>query len=313
MPASSSTLTPPLASGVARLGFGELPLPALKARYGHPASGSRYVELDGFAVHYRDEGHPDKPAVVMMHGVVASLHTWDGWVKAFSPHYRVIRFDLPCFGLTGPAPGAYSEERMRKVLGLLLDHLRVERAILVGNSLGGYLAWSYALEQPERVERLVLLDPVGYPMRRIPWMIAAASLPGATWAMPLWMPRALIAQGVKEVYGDRSRIQPGVPDRYYELTRRPGNRRAMMEIFRLLVRLNRSRRDTPERVARIGVPTLLMWGDRDRWIAPEQVALWKRDLPGLQVRVYAGVGHVPMEEIPERSALDALNFLGAKR
>lgn len=182
MPASSSTLTPPLASGVARLGFGELPLPALKARYGHPASGSRYVELDGFAVHYRDEGHPDKPAVVMMHGVVASLHTWDGWVKAFSPHYRVIRFDLPCFGLTGPAPGAYSEERMRKVLGLLLDHLRVERAILVGNSLGGYLAWSYALEQPERVERLVLLDPVGYPMRRIPWMIAAASLPGATWA-----------------------------------------------------------------------------------------------------------------------------------
>jgi pimeloyl-ACP methyl ester carboxylesterase len=159
----------------------------------------------------------------------------------------------------------------------------------------------------------VLLDPVGYPMRRIPWMIAAASLPGATWAMPLWMPRALIAQGVKEVYGDRSRIQPGVPDRYYELTRRPGNRRAMMEIFRLLVRLNRSRKDTPERVSRIGVPTLLMWGDRDRWIAPEQVALWKRDLPGLQVRVYAGVGHVPMEEIPERSALDALNFLGAKR
>jgi pimeloyl-ACP methyl ester carboxylesterase len=202
---------------------------------------------------------------------------------------------------------------MRKVLGLLLDHLRVERAILVGNSLGGYLAWSYALEQPERVERLVLLDPVGYPMRRIPWMIAAASLPGATWAMPLWMPRALIAQGVKEVYGDRGRIQPGVPDRYYELTRRPGNRRAMMEIFRLLVRLNRSRKDTPERVARIGVPTLLMWGDRDRWIAPEQVDLWKRDLPGLQVRVYAGVGHVPMEEIPERSALDALNFLGAKR
>ena len=105
MPASSSTLTPPLASGVARLGFGELPLPALKARYGHPASGSRYVELDGFAVHYRDEGHPDQPVVVMMHGVVASLHTWDGWVKAFSRHYRVIRFDLPCFGLTGPAPG----------------------------------------------------------------------------------------------------------------------------------------------------------------------------------------------------------------
>src|SRR5690606_36705676 len=102
-------------------------------------------------------------------------------------------------------------------------------------------------------------------------------------------------------------------DRYYELTRRPGNRRAMIEVFRLQVRMNRLRRDTPERVERIGVPTLLMWGDRDRWISPQQVELWRRDLPTAQIKVYSGIGHVPMEEIPERSSLDAHNFLGAKR
>lgn len=310
MTVSSYSIHPPLASGLARLGFGELPLESLKARYGSAARGSRYVELDGFTVHYRDEGSRDKPVIVMIHGVVASLHTWDAWVPAFAPHYRIVRFDVPGFGLTGPAPGDYSAERMLKVLELLLAYLAIDQAILVGNSLGGYIAWNFALASPQRAEKLILIDPAGYKMRTIPWMIAAAALPGSTWAMPLWMPRALIAQGVKEVYGERGRIKPGVIDRYYDLTRRPGNRRAMMEIFRMMMRVNkRELHQTPQRVAQLRVPTLLMWGDRDRWISPEHVPLWRRDVPGLQVRTYAGVGHIPMEEIPERSAADALSFL----
>ncbi|MPS42326.1 MAG: alpha/beta fold hydrolase, partial [Pseudomonas sp.] len=109
MSANRLSLQPPLAAGFARLGFGALPLERLKSRYGNAAQGSRYVEIDGFNVHYRDQGSRDKPALVLIHGVVASLHTWDGWVQAFAPHYRIIRFDVPGFGLTGPArDGAYS-------------------------------------------------------------------------------------------------------------------------------------------------------------------------------------------------------------
>ena len=311
MSASSLSLMPPLAVGFARLGFGSLPLDRLKARYASPDSGSRLIELDGFNVHYRDEGSRDKPVLVMIHGVVASLHTWDGWVSAFAPHYRIIRFDVPGFGLTGPKrDGDYSAERMMRVFGLLLDYLGIAKASIAGNSLGGYIAWNFALAAPERVDKLVLIDPAGYPMAKVPWMIAAAALPGATWAMPLWMPRALIAQGIKEVYGEPGRIKPGVVDRYYDLTRRPGNRRAMMDIFRVLLKVNREElHTTPERVAKIQAPTLLMWGDRDRWISPRHVPLWQRDLPGIQVKTYAGVGHIPMEEIPERTAADALRFL----
>lgn len=311
MSASSLSLMPPLAVGFARLGFGSLPLDRLKARYASPDSGSRFIELDGFNVHYRDEGSRDKPVLVMIHGVVASLHTWDGWVSAFAPHYRIIRFDVPGFGLTGPKrDGDYSAERMMRVFGLLLDYLGIAKASIAGNSLGGYIAWNFALAAPERVDKLVLIDPAGYPMAKVPWMIAAAALPGATWAMPLWMPRALIAQGIKEVYGEPGRIKPGVVDRYYDLTRRPGNRRAMMDIFRVLLKVNREElHTTPERVAKIQAPTLLMWGDRDRWISPRHVPLWQRDLPGIQVKTYAGVGHIPMEEIPERTAADALRFL----
>jgi len=308
---TDAALLPPLAQGIDRLGFGSLSLAALKQRYGHPDRASRFVRLDGFNLHYRDEGSRNKPVLVLIHGVVASLHTWDAWLPAFASDYRVIRFDVPGFGLTGPPhSGEYSAERMLKVLDLLLDHLDVSKASIVGNSLGGYIAWNYALLKPERVEKLVLIDPAGYPMAKVPWMIASAALPGATLAMPLWMPRALIAEGIKQVYGEPARIQPGVVDRYYDLSRRPGNRLAMMKIFRLLLQVNRDElHTTPVRVAAIQAPTLLLWGARDRWISPSHVPLWQRDLPAIQVQVYADVGHVPMEEIPARSAADTLRFL----
>jgi pimeloyl-ACP methyl ester carboxylesterase len=304
----------PLAKGLARFGFGALALNELIDRYGNPTDGSRYVELDGFTVHYRDQGSKDKPVMVLIHGVVSSLHTWDGWLPLLAEHYRVIRFDVPGFGLTGPSisGGEYSVSRLLKVLDLLLDYLHVDKASLVGNSLGGYISWSYALSQPQRVDKLVLIDPAGYRMDKIPWMIAAADIPGSTTLMPLWMPRALIAQGIREVYGEPRLIKFGVVDRYYDLTRRPGNRRAMMDIFRVLLKFNREDlQHTPQRVAAIQAPTLLLWGELDRWISPTHVPLWQRDVPGIQVVTYPGVGHIPMEEIPEQSATDVLRFLQA--
>ncbi|RRI59397.1 alpha/beta fold hydrolase [Pseudomonas aeruginosa] len=313
MSATPYLLQPPLAVGFARLGFGSLSLESLRERYAAPSSGSRFIELDGFPLHYRDEGSRDKPVLVMIHGVVASLHTWDDWVKAMSPYFRIVRFDVPGFGLTGPGRDSrYSGERMVAILGQLLDFLKIDKASIAGNSLGGYIAWNFALAQPQQVERLVLIDPAGYQMRKVPWMIASAALPGSTLAMPLWMPRALIAQGIKEVYGEPGRIKPGVVDRYYDLSRRPGNRKGMMEIFRVLLKVNREELGTSgERIARIVAPTLLMWGERDRWISPKHVPLWQRDLPGIQVKTYPGVGHIPMEEIPEQTAADALRFLMA--
>ena len=313
MSANSLSIVLSPTGGVSRLGFGSLPLQWLKNRYGSPEQGSRYIELQGFNVHYRDEGDRSKPALVLIHGIVASLHTWDGWVQALSEHFRIIRFDVPGFGLTGGArDGVYNAQRMIDVLEDLLDYLQVDEAMLAGSSLGGYIAWNFALSAPARVRKLILLDPAGYPMKKIPWMIAAAGIPGATWLMPIWMPRALIAQGVKEVYGEPEKIQDGVVQRYYDLSRRPGNRLAMMEIFRVLMAVNKGElHNTHERVGRLNIPVLLMWGELDRWILPEQVALWQRDLPTIEVKVYPGVGHIPMEEIAEQSAADALRFLHA--
>lgn len=167
----SATLTmqPPLAEGLARYGFGALPLEALVARYAAPETGSRFIEVDGFDIHYRDEGSRDKPVLVLIHGVMASLHTWDGWVAELAEHFRIIRLDVPGFGLTGGGRDRdYNGERLVKVFGMFLDRLGLKNVSIAGNSLGGYIAWNYALTQPHRVERLILIDPAGYYMQKVP-------------------------------------------------------------------------------------------------------------------------------------------------
>ena len=141
------------------------PVDTLKTRWA--AAPSRFIELQGMQVHLRDEGPRDDPEpIVLIHGTSASLHTWDGWVAALSPHRRVVRMDLPGFGLTGPAPdGNYSMARYTDFVLEFLDLLKIDQAVLAGNSLGGGIAWQTALAHPKRVSQLVLVDATGYPLQ----------------------------------------------------------------------------------------------------------------------------------------------------
>ena len=133
----------------------DIPVEELKKTY---ADGtSRFVPVGGMDVHYRDEGRGFP--LVLIHGTAASLHTWDGWATALSGDFRVIRMDLPAFGLTGPAPdrdyriGAYV-----RFIDDFLDTIGVTRCHLAGNSLGGLIAWNYALAHPAKVDRMILVD-----------------------------------------------------------------------------------------------------------------------------------------------------------
>lgn len=310
---SSSSLSPtsPAATGLTRLGFGALSLNELIRCYGSADDGSQFIELDGFNVHFRDQGARDQPALVLIHGVASSLHAWDDWQLALGKHFRIIRFDLPGFGLTGPAQdGEYSAERVHHMLVLLLNYLNVERAFIAGSSLGGYLAWSFAQYRPERVIKLILIDPVGYHMEKIPRLVAAAAIPGSSLLLPVWMPKILIAQGIREMYGQPAKLKTSTLERHCNLSRRPGNLRAMMAVFRLFMRANQQEfPDVSARIRSIKTPVLLMWGAQDRWISSSHVLHWQKDLPDIQVIIYAGVGHVAMEEIPRQSAADALRFL----
>lgn len=274
---------------------------------------SDFVELKGMVVHLRDEGPRDDPLpLVLLHGAGASLHTWEGWVGALKGQRRVITLDLPGFGLTGPFTGSYDDQdysgdaHARFVIDLL-DALKLPRVVLGGNSLGGEIAWRTAWLQPTRVHSLVLVDALGPPFtpESVPLGFIVARIPALRWVMEAVLPRAVVTQSLASVYGDPARISADLVDRYFELTLRDGNRRALG----LLMSQKQPGQDA-ERIATLKLPTLILWGGRDHLIPPAVGAEFERLISGSRRVVFAELGHVPHEEDPARSVVPVKAFLG---
>jgi pimeloyl-ACP methyl ester carboxylesterase len=283
----------------------DIPQAELLPRYGGGAS--RFATVDGVTVHYRDEGAG--PPLVLVHGTSSSLHTWDGWAERLAPHRRVVRLDLPGFGLTGPAPDHdYGASRYARVVFALMKQLGIDRADVGGNSLGGRVALTMALEHPERVRSLLLVDAAGLSGLKPPPVFAIARVPVLGHGLRWLTPRAMIRRSVEDVYGDPSRVTDALVDRYYELTRRDGNREALYD------RLN-GPADPPldDRLGEVRVPVLVLWGERDAWIPLPYAHRFAEGLHAAKLVTYADAGHVPMEELPEPTARDAEAFLETLR
>lgn len=274
----------------------------LEAKYATGAS--QFVEVQGKRVHVRDEG--SGPPIVLVHGTSASLHTWDGWAAALKSKYRIVRFDLPAFGLTGRSkPEDYTIDAYVEFVKAVVTQLRVGDFTLAGNSLGGWIAWMYAVEYPQDVRALVLVDAGGYPRDGLSILIKLGAWPVVGDLMPWITPRFVVDGQVKNVYGDPSRIAPETFQRYYDLLLRDGNRKTFQEYTRKIIQT----RMTPERIQEITAPTLVMWGELDTLIPVDNAFRFGEDIAAAQVTIYKGVGHIPMEEIPERSAADVAAFL----
>lgn len=260
-------------------------------------------------VHLRDEGPRDDPSpLVLLHGTSASLHTWDGWAQALKGQRRVIRFDLPGFGLTGPFPdGDYRPANYARFMGALLDKLGIARCVLAGNSFGGHVAWQAALAQPKRVEKLILVDSAGYPFRpdSVPIGFRIARIPVLNQAMRVTLPRSLVESSVRNVYGDPGKVTPGLVDRYYELTLRDGNRDALVRRF-----VQFPSGPDAHRIAELKIPTLILWGGLDRLIPPADAARFQHDIAGSELVVFPRLGHVPHEEDPAGTSAAVRKFLG---
>ncbi len=288
---------------------------SLVARWAPPPSD--FIEVQGQVVHLRDEGPRDDPRpIVLIHGTSASLHTWEGWAAALRGQRRVIRFDLPGFGLTGPwsdtFSGSYPHENYQgdayaRFTLALMDALNVQRAVLAGNSLGGEVAWRTAFLAPQRVAGLVLVDAAGpaFTPLHVPVGFQIARLPVLNRVMELLLPRPLVARSVAEVYGNPARVTDELVDRYFELTLREGNRRALSTRLQHL----RSGEDA-ERIATLKLPTLILWGGRDRLIPPSVAQQFKQQIAGSQLVVFDTLGHVPQEEDPAATVAAVKVFLG---
>jgi pimeloyl-ACP methyl ester carboxylesterase len=280
----------------------------LRARWGR--APSVFLNVAGMKVHLRDEGpRDDASPIVLMHGTLSSLHTWDGWTEALTGKRRVVRFDLPGFGLTGPSPdGSYSADGDVRLVTAILDALGIERCVLGGNSAGGGIAWHTALAHPARVERLILVDASGYATRPTSMPIAFyfARMPMIDWMVRNTFPPGLVAQGLRNVVGDARKITPELSVRTRELTLREGNRRALIVRGRQWL----EPATDSHRIAQLKLPTLIIWGGRDRLIPPETAERFHHDIAGSTMVIFDDLGHMPQEEDPARTVAAVKQFLG---
>jgi pimeloyl-ACP methyl ester carboxylesterase len=285
------------------------PVEELKVRWAPPPS--RFIEVNAQQVHLRDEGpHDDPEPIVLLHGTSSSLHTWEGWARALRDQRRVIRFDLPGFGLTGPnRQDDYSTERYVLFVRAAMDKLGVQRFVLGGNSLGGQIAWSAAAAMPDRVARLILVDASGYPPESftppssIPLGFRLARTPGLRWLAEYTLPRGLVENSLRDLYGDPSKVTPELVDLYLAMARREGNRRALVR------RLEQGYTANVALLKDIKAPTLILWGGKDRLIPPELGRRFARDIPGAKLVVFDDLGHLPQEEDPARTVSEVKRFL----
>ncbi|MDG2369963.1 MAG: alpha/beta hydrolase [Flavobacteriales bacterium] len=266
---------------------------------------SKYLNIDGLKVHYKDEGEGE--VLVLLHGTFSSLHTFDSWASILKKHYRVIRLDLPGFGITGPSiDNVYSISKFLDFIGNFLDLLNVNKYHLAGNSLGGWLAWELALKAKDKIGKLVLLNAAGYISDKnypLPFVIAQTPVLRNVFN---YIPKAVVRRFIRQVFNDQTVVTDELVERYYCLIQREGNLNAFISIA------NSNLKQNTQSLNYLDVPVLIMWGDKDRWISPEHALFFKNDIPNSRVLIYKDVGHVPMEEIPEKSANDLIDFLVEK-
>ncbi len=278
------------------------PRAALQSKY--QASAVDTVSVENVRLHVRDSGAKSAPSVIMLHGFGSSLHTWEPWAEALRNEYRVIRLDLPGSGLSEPDPtGRYDDQRTMDLILALMDRLGVARAALVGNSIGGRIAWNFAAHHPERVTKLVLISPDGFASRGFSYD-KKPDVPAMAHVMRYILPKSMVRSSLAQAYGDPSLLTDVTVDRYYELMLAPGSRNA------LIARMEQTiLRDPVPLLRRIQVPVLLIWGDRDKMIPVGNAADYVREMPQAKVVTFPALGHVPHEEAPAQSLVPVRAFL----
>jgi pimeloyl-ACP methyl ester carboxylesterase len=278
----------------------DIPFETLKNKYAD--STSKFMEIDGMQVHYKDEGNTmDTVPLILIHGTSSSLFTWDACTDEWKKTHRVVRFDLPAFALTGPnADNNYTFEYYVTFVNEVLEKLNIHKCYLAGNSLGGGIAWEFAYKYPDKVEKLILVDATGYLFKLgngglgFKLIKTLGTVPIAKNFLYYITPYNVVKKSVEGVYFDKSKIHDKTIEQYMDFMLRAGNRKAL--VARLLIPLT----DGTEKIKTIKPPTLIIWGKEDALIPVECAYKFHKDIVNSQLVVLQNSGHIPMEENPEQ-------------
>jgi pimeloyl-ACP methyl ester carboxylesterase len=273
---------------------------------------SCFIDVDGVRVHYQVAGHPNAPALVLIHGFASSTLVWS---KVFLPlaqaGYRVIAFDMPGYGYSAkPRKGEYTIAGQAKMMMRALDCLGIPRAIFVGSSYGGAVAATCALDYPERVEKLVLVGAVSNnrPLAFALMRVFGTPVFGDVVSPLLIGSRRLLRRRMKRVYDRHAWVldERRVEARHLPL-RAAGTHRAIIRTVRGW---------DAERISRdahlISQPTLLVWGENDLEIPLADGERLHEEISGSRLIVFLNCGHIPHEEYPEAFTNVVIDFCRAQ-
>ncbi|CAN7374847.1 alpha/beta hydrolase [Phenylobacterium sp. LjRoot225] len=285
----------------------DIPYEKLEAKYATAAS--RYADLPGgVRLHYTDQGKADGPVLVLVHGFGDSHFSWEGWVARLSDRYRIITIDLPGHGLTrAPAGYVANTDGFTDLIDALAAKLALPKFAIAGNSMGGGVAWQTAVRYPDRLSALVLADAAGWPAETLTKPPLAFKLLKYSWGRAFLRSidnKPLIRSGLRGEVGDPAVITDAFIDRWAELQRAPGHRAILMSI-----QPGKHGAATPEALATIKVPTLVLHGEVDPLINISAGRKFAQCIPGARLIAYPKVGHLPQVEIPQRTADDVAAFL----
>ncbi len=282
--------------------YSNIPLADLKKKYTY--EDSKMMNIVGMNVHYRVTGSGEP--LVLLHGTGSSLHTWEEWTNQLSSQYQVISLDLPGFGLTGKHfANDYSIKAYADFIDIFLDKLGVTHINLAGNSLGGHIAWQYALDHSNRVKKLILLNSSGFQKEDADVSLAfrLANMPVINKLMLRVTPKSLVESSLEEVYHNDNKVTDELVNRVHSLQLRRGNRQAFID------KSSFEYADRSADLKNIQCPTLIQWGKHDAWFPQSWAKAFEAAIPNARLIIYDKAGHVPMEELPIETAQDAQQFL----
>lgn len=287
----------------------DIPYAKLEAKYATPTS--HFVDLPGgVRMHYRDDGDRAAPVVMLVHGYGDSFLTWEPWIQRLSPKFRVITVDLAGHGLTQTGADYVPDmDRFAEQIDALAARLDLPPFAIVGNSMGGGVAWQVASRYPERVRALVLVDAAGWPAdpnKPVPLAFKILQSDFGRFLLQHIETRPLTAEGLKMDVVDDSLITPAFVDRWVEVQRAPGHRAILMGI-----RPGKLTVATEAVLSKITAPTLVLHGEQDVIIPPSDGRKFAAAIPGAGLITYPNAGHLPQYEIPDQSAADVAAFLEA--
>lgn len=281
----------------------------LVAKYADP--DSKFVVLegnDGINVHYKDQG--SGPAVLLVHSSTGDLKDYDGWVEILEEDYRVVRFDLPAFGLTGPVPsGNYSIDRFLALVDGLMYHLGIDRFAIAGTSYGGLVAFRYAGTRTDRVTALVLQNSAGVEYGGRGGTTERVRDPSVQFVPKRYTVEEMGAN-LRASVNDHSNITEDLIRRktdYWNLIGRDREGFIAMQMYE---------RGNPQRVlARVRAPALVMWGGASRALSPETAQLFvdaMKNAGSTEKIIFEGGGHFLHISMPEATGRAVKDFLDRK-